>query len=53
MKILSYIVIIAGLGILISTGSPRRWGKGTCPKNILIDAGGALAALAGLWLLNK
>lgn len=53
MKILGYIVIIVGLGILVSTGSPRHWEKGTYLKNILIDVGGMLVALAGLWLLDK
>ena len=53
MKILGYVVIIVGLGILISTGSPRRWEKGTYLKKILIDVGGTLVALAGLWLLDK
>jgi hypothetical protein len=53
MKILGYIVLIVGLGILVSTGSPRRWEKGTYLKKILIDVGGVLVALAGLWLLDK
>jgi hypothetical protein len=51
MKILGYILIIAGLGILVSTGSPSRWEKGTYLKKILIRCmrracgiGGAVAA---------
>ncbi|HOF95296.1 MAG TPA: hypothetical protein PKX46_08690 [Clostridia bacterium] len=53
MKILGYILIIVGLGIMVSTGSPRRWEKGTYLKKILTDVCGALVALAGLWLIGK
>ena len=53
MKILGYILIIVGLGLMVSTGSPRRWEKGTYLKHILTDVGGTLVALAGLWLLDK
>lgn len=53
MKILGYILIIVGLGFLLSTGSPRRWERGTYLKKILIDVGGVLVALVGLWLLDK
>lgn len=53
MKILGYILIIAGIGVMTFTGSPRRWEKGTYLKKILIDVGGVLVALAGLWLLDQ
>jgi len=53
MKILGYIIIIVGVGIMAFNGSPRRWEKGTYLKHILIDVGGVLVALAGLWLLDK
>ncbi len=53
MKILGYILIILGLGTMTFNGSPRRWEKGTYLKHIMIDVGGVLVALAGLWLLGK
>lgn len=53
MKILGYILIIAGLGVMAFNGSPLRWEKGTVLKHILIDVGGLAVALAGLWLIGK
>jgi len=50
MKILGYILIVAGLGVMAFNGSPRRWEKGTVLKHILIDLGGLAVALAGFWL---
>ncbi|HOP12043.1 MAG TPA: hypothetical protein PK629_11180 [Oscillospiraceae bacterium] len=53
MKILGYILIVGGLGVMAFNGSPRRWEKGTVLKHILIDLGGLAVALAGFWLAGK
>jgi len=50
MKVLGYILLVAGLGVMVFNGSPRRWEKGTVMKHILIDLGGLAVAMAGLWL---
>jgi len=53
MKILGYAMIAVGVGIMTFNGKPRHWEKGAYLKHILIDVGGVLVALAGLWLLDQ
>lgn len=57
MKFLGYIAIIGGLIIMTINGQPHSWGKSKSGKpvwiHLLIDLGGVLLMLLGLFLLNK
>ncbi len=57
MKFLGYIAIIGGLIIMTINGKPHSWGKSKSGKpvwlHLLIDLGGTLFMLLGLFLLSK